>query len=540
MNKKFLSLILVLFSLIGVALTTQTTYAEYSPGITLEKETVSNVDRYYVKYNGSKSGLPSSFLVDFFQVGFMDVTQVTITVDDPGRQQKSFNYSDGPIGGVIIDIYANSKSMEFDFDGYYLPGDFSNWSSLDEMNITIYFTNFVAADTVRPAISGQENFVTSVDDARPVSFFQSYLVAIDETDGNISANIYVKEDNYTTNKAVLGTYKVVFGVKDAAQNESTLDVYITVADVTKPVITGNTSKAQISYTQTWNITNFKSTLSVTDNYATLTNSNITVKTDNYTVNKTNLGTYDVVYSVVDPSGNEGTFTKQVEVIDDIAPVFSGPTVLTKPNTSILTVNEIKSQLTATDAKEGNKTAQITVFEDNYTGNGNKVGNYTITFQVSDSKGNRATHVVTISVQDNLPPVWYIQDGVSFKIVPPATLTRQQIINLLVATNQLNINATTQINFLVDEYQGNEKTPGVYVVSIGYSDTAGNEGVHTLAITVLDDEQTTPIVVNPEPTITDKVINFVKSPFGIVLGIVAVIGIVALVSKSKPKKTYRRK
>lgn len=534
MNKKFLSLILVLFSLIGVAFTTQTTYAANTAGYNLQKQTVSDEDRYYITFNGNQNSIDghSNIEIDFGTINKTNIIGLTIVISN-NNQVSDVIDAQISVPFTILNINFYENEIEFDFDD-----SVEIYFGVVNQGTTIYFKDIISLDNARPAISGQENFVTSVDDARPVSFFQSYLVAIDETDGNITDRITIKEDNYTTNKSVLGTYKVVFSVKDNAQNESTLDVYITVADVTKPVITGNTSKAQISYTQTWNITNFKSTLSVTDNYATLTNSNITVKTDNYTVNKTNLGTYDVVYSVVDPSGNEGTFTKQVEVIDDIAPVFSGPTVLTKPNTSILTVNEIKAQLTATDAKEGNKTAQITVFEDNYTGNGNRVGNYTITFQVSDSKGNRATHVVTVSVQDNLPPVWYIQDGVSFKIVPPATLTRQQIINLLVATNQLNINATTQINFLVDEYQGNEKTPGVYVVSIGYSDTAGNEGVHTLAITVLDDENTTPIVVTPEPTITDKVVTFFTSPFGIVVAVIAVFGVVILVNK--PKKTYRRK
>ena len=33
----------------------------------------------------------------------------------------------------------------------------------------------------RPTISGEENFVTSVDDLRPISFFQGFLSAYDET-----------------------------------------------------------------------------------------------------------------------------------------------------------------------------------------------------------------------------------------------------------------------------------------------------------------------------------------------------------------------
>ena len=56
--------------------------------------------------------------------------------------------------------------------------------------------------------------------------------------------------------ATLGKYPVTFSVEDTAGNVTTLLVYINVVDMTAPVISGNTSAAQISYTQTWNIATF--------------------------------------------------------------------------------------------------------------------------------------------------------------------------------------------------------------------------------------------------------------------------------------------
>src|SRR5690554_15949 len=342
-------------------------------------------------------------------------------------------------------------------------------------------------DGLRPALSGQENFAVSVDDPKPVSYFQSFLTAIDETDGDITDSIYLINDNYTTNQHVKGTYDIEFGVSDAAGNISTLIVKVTVGDVTKPVITGNSSKVQISYTQTWNVNTFKSTLVASDNYDTMTNADIVIESDGYTSKKTTLGTYNVVFSLTDSSGNKTTFTKQIEVIDDIAPTWTGPTSINKPSTSILTVNDIRSQLTATDEKEGNVNASIKVVTDNYTGNGSKVGTYTIIFEASDSKGNKSTRTVSVIVQDNLPPVWYIQDGVTIKLVPPTVLTQQQIVDLIIATGQLNINSQTQVMFKVDNYTGNENTPGVYLMTLAYSDTNGNEGEHEVSITVLESE-----------------------------------------------------
>ncbi|MBN3490537.1 hypothetical protein JV173_03310 [Acholeplasma equirhinis] len=390
------------------------------------------------------------------------------------------------------------------------------------------------------AISGQEFFATSVDAAKPLSYFQGFLKAYDFVDGDITNQIYVVEDNYTTNMLVLGTYTVTFGVTDSSGNESTLEVSITVADVTKPVISGNASKVQISYTQTWNLNSFKTTLTVTDNYDVLDHADIVVESDGYTSNKTTLGTHSVVYSVTDSSGNKQTFTKEIEVIDDIAPVFSGPTVINKPIESILTLNQIKSQLTASDDKEGNKTSSITVDSDNYTGFGNVIGTYQITFKVSDSKGNSSYHTVTVHVQDNIPPVWYIQDGVTIKLVPPVALTRQQIIDLLVATGQFTISSTTQINYVVDEYTGNESTPGIYLMSIEYSSSSGTSGIHNFTITVLEDENEGTIILEPELTLWEQIVDYVVNhPIeSTIIGLVAVlIVIVIFVLIFSDRKSY---
>ncbi|VEU82756.1 immunoglobulin-like domain-containing protein [Acholeplasma hippikon] len=524
--KKTIHLILVLFSLLGVAMTTQKTFAAetYPLRVTINGQ----------NYNASESMWIE--MLDYSQ-------QISFVANGIQYRTYAVGIYAQPYGGFMIELGDDLVMIDGVFNSItfvtYNPatasdGGFARFMSgmiteiPDAKSFTITATtSYIIPDNTRPAISGQETFVVSVDDPKPVSFFQGYLSAYDETDGNITNRITVKSENYTANSSTLGTYQITFSVKDTAQNESTLVVNVQVVDVTKPVITGNTSIADISYTQTWNINTFKSTLTVTDNVDNLNASNIVVESDGYTSNKTNLGTYTVVYSVTDSSGNKATFTKQVRVIDDVAPVFSGPTAITKPNNSILTVNDIKAQLSANDVKEGDKKAQITVKTDNYTGKGNITGSYTIVFEVKDSKGNTATHTVTVTVADNIPPVWYIQNGVSIKLISPATLTRQQILDLLVATGQLNINSTTQINFIIDEYTGHEDTAGFYSVTIGYSDSSGNEGIKNLDIEVVSNENTTPIVIEPEQNFFEKVGSFIKeNPFEttlIGLGIVIIIG-----------------
>lgn len=502
-------------------------------------------NKFYLDISGSANGtfnpslLPNEYSGTQVQLPQGWSSMKLLKGDGTLLQNLVTDYIAVPSGDTFVQI-------EFIGSSFMLYFDYNVSNSFEYPKNAFYKLEVEAPniDNYRPAISGQEEFVTSVDAPKDINYFKSTLKAIDETDGDITSKIFVKTDNYTPNKAVLGRYNIVFAVKDNALNESTLEVWVTVGDFTKPVITGNTSKVQISYTQTYNISTFKSSLTVTDNYHSMNNSNIIIESDGYTSNKTNLGTYNIVFSATDGSSNKGTFTKQIEVIDDIAPVFSGPSVITKNNNANLSVSEIKAQLTAIDAKEGNKTSQIVVKTDNFTGNGHKVGSYSIVFEVSDSKGNKSSHTVTVNVSDKLGAVWYIQDGVSIKLVPPATLTRQQMIDLMIATGQINITAQTTINFTHDEYTGNENIPGVYAMRMMLRDTAGNEDVHSFALVVLESEEDDDtIIVGDDIKLIDKVIMYIKEnplqgALYIIVGLLAMIGlvvvIVSLSVSSKPK------
>jgi hypothetical protein len=401
-------------------------------------------------------------------------------------------------GNVQITLESNGKMKIAGKEGSYLKlymkymgnsGELTLYKPGTSQAVLINTNNsdmsamWISTAGLREGISGQENFVANVDEQKPVTFFQGYLYAFDNYDGDLTSDIYIVTDNYTPNKSVLGTHTVTFGVEDSSGNVSTFAINITVVDVTKPTITGSTAKVQISYTQTWNINAFKSTLVASDNYDTLTNADITIKSDGYTSNKTNLGTYNVVFSLKDSSNNEQTFTKQVEVIDDVAPTFSGQTSYVKNITGILTVNDIKGNLTATDAKDGNRTAYITVKSDGYTGKGHIVGTYTIVFEVKDTKNNTATLNVTVQVMDNIPPVWYVADGTSIVLIPPMQLTRTQIIDLLVKTGQIDVGSTSNVSFFLDEYVGNEDEPGIYNLGFNFSSASGHSSVHNFTITV---------------------------------------------------------
>lgn len=487
MKKIVLSLFLMVGALFISMASAQSIYAATSSNISLRFEN----NAYHILYNNDYALPGGTHTIDMVEEGLGTQGVGFQAIIGEWTSQETYTYSGEQSFTEIQIIVYPDESIGVTFVGTGV----SYWMDIRDTAIASFKT--APFDNVRPAFSGQENFVTSVDDARPLSFFRNYIYAYDETDGDITDNIYIVSDDYTPNMDTLGKYEVIFAVEDSAGNETTLVTFINVVDITDPVIQGNTSIAEISYTQTYNISAFKSTLTATDNYYTLTSSNITVLSDDYTPNKDVPGTYDIVFEVTDPSGNQGTFTKQIRVIDDVAPIFSGPTVITKPSNSILAVSEIQAQLTAHDAIEGSKTGQITVLSDSYTGNGNVVGSYDVVFQVQDSKGNKSTHTVTVNVVDNIAPIIYIKDGVSIILKADEVLTREQIISILQVTGQVqNVTASTQFSFLIDEYQGNEETPGVYMMSVRATSASGNQSVHNMMINVLEADTDDDVTVEP--------------------------------------------
>ena len=192
---------------------------------------------------------------------------------------------------------------------------------------------FISIDNVTPIISGETTFATNVDERRPLSYFLQWIKAYDETDGDLTDQIAVDTDNYTANMSVLGNHTFTISVSDSSGNKTTAVINIYVADVTKPVIVGSPTAVTIGYKETWNI-------------------------DGYTTNKTKLGTYNVVYSVKDSSGNEGTFNKPVTVIDNVKPLFDGPLTIATSNTTVLTESDVRARLTASDEIDGNLTSKI--------------------------------------------------------------------------------------------------------------------------------------------------------------------------------------
>jgi hypothetical protein len=500
--------------------------------------TMDDNDQFAIKsdslvFNGttlSHSGL--QYVINAFgdfRLDFSDtVDQTSIT------QLKSFFNTSSTIATV-----SESDDFQIKSNQLYLNGSTLNYSGL-QFDIDVYK---VGADTYSPVFDGETVFVTTVDDPITETQIRSYITAYDETDGDITHLIQLISDNYTSNHSTLGSYDIVYRVSDTAGNTANLTVTIMVKDVLSP--TWNTAKgsASISYAQTFDIEAYKAQLGAQDNYYSSAELTISINSNTYTANKTVPGTYQVVYKILDPSDNFKLATVNITVFDDVDPVFSGASVISKATTQAMTISDIKAELTANDAIDGNLTSSIQVVSDNFTGYGNAVGSYDVEFSVTDNSGNIAYHTVTVEVYDNLPPVFHVKDGYFVSVAQSVTLSRQDFIDILEVTGQITVDGTggIEIYTLINEYEGNENTPGIYALSFKVISLSGNESIHNMAVEVMETTDD-PVDVIEETTFIDDFVQAIKDNITyVIVGLVLIISIGYGVSKmKKTKKRNKRK
>ncbi|QVK16775.1 DUF5011 domain-containing protein [Mycoplasmatota bacterium] len=125
------------------------------------------------------------------------------------------------------------------------------------------------------------------------------------------ANLYIDDDLYNAkvsgfvNTSVLGLYEIEYSI---TYNElAYTDIrYVMVTDQTAPVLELNLGVDTIKVNSTWT----DAGITVTDNSLEI----ITYTTIG-TVDTAVVGTYTIIYSAIDSSGNESTITRVVTVIE---------------------------------------------------------------------------------------------------------------------------------------------------------------------------------------------------------------------------------
>ncbi|TCT17252.1 alpha-tubulin suppressor-like RCC1 family protein [Melghiribacillus thermohalophilus] len=227
--------------------------------------------------------------------------------------------------------------------------------------------------------------------------------AYDDIDGDITDSIVI--DDRLVDPLRLGNYEVIYTVTDSAGNIAQKKRIINVMDTTKPDITLNgpnpvTVEVGDHYDDEG--------ATAWDNYDGDLTEDIEIVNE---VDTENIGTYNVTYRVMDSSGNIETAQRTVHVVDTTPPsiILKGDNPLTIHYGE--SYEEPGYEVVDRSGEQLNDQVEVSGELDTET-----IGEYTLTYNVKDSSGNRARAVTrTVHVVDQDHPEITLHEGDSIRL-----------------------------------------------------------------------------------------------------------------------------
>ena len=118
----------------------------------------------------------------------------------------------------------------------------------------------------------------------------------------------------------------------------------------------------------------------------------------------------------------------------------------------------------------------------YTTNSMTIKEETITIEVEDSSGNKASKSITLSFYDNVPPIITCPETImlSYQVRKPIS---NIILDSVNTTDNLDNSPILVVD--ADSYSGNENKIGNYQVTFKATDVSGNYTTKTIDIIVQD-------------------------------------------------------
>ncbi len=372
---------------------------------------------------------------------------------------------DGDISNQIVivsDEYTNNEQIVGEYDVVLKVSDAAN-------NETFFTLTVMVKDEVAPVITGPETVTVEVSSSPAIdTIINDNFTVYDEYDDTLTDD--VTTDEYTANKDILGEYVVTYEVTDNSHNTTSKSFNVNVVDQTAPQMIGeNIHNSYLSNPLSFD--DIINSLSFTDNYTDLSNITPTILLDGYTSNEAIPGTYHISIEVADSSGNSLSEVLTINVIDDVAPSIGGPINYTGSYDLALTLEDFVAMLSVSDNVDPLTNDDIYVISDTYTSRTTMLGDFVIVFGIKDANNNEYTHQIDINLFDGVAPVIYV-DNYIVTVNLSSTFNEADALKLLLNSKELEDGNYT-VTTLIDEYTGNEKTPGSYLYRLAFKSDNGD-------------------------------------------------------------------
>jgi hypothetical protein len=352
----------------------------------------------------TKDQTPPVLVIDKPDTTYIEVTAVPLSPVPAPKVISADDIVDGPLAGSVVD---DANKVTTNIVGLYTV----TYSVADLTgNTSVAYRYIRVIDTIKPTLT--------LLGTNPVTLevFSSYTDAgVKASDNYDNATVLNPKVVATTNldTSRLGTYYITYNLTDRAGNHAaSVTRTIIVADTVKPVITLN--GFQFDSVEVFD-RYADAGVMVSDNYNKASDISVNVGGTFYTQfpagTKTNkIGTYTIVYTATDKSGNTSTLTRTVKVADHVAPVFvlNGPTTVSVCRW----FNYVDAGYTVTDNYNIPSDITVTPIQ---TGNTLVEGLFSVSYKGVDKSGNigfSASRYVLVKEANSASCVSGLEPGLS--------------------------------------------------------------------------------------------------------------------------------
>lgn len=469
------------------------------------QNTLSSIDDILVKSN-------TTYTLSFVGEGLLEFPQIRLTTNNNGLYDGfAEDYSSCSVGmdytecTFTTDSNDQYISLEITVEGlptyynYYGMEDFQLEEGSARTTYEEYIVPFIDANS--PEFSGTGAYITSYDNDYTITeIINNHIVVMDDVDGEITDQVEVISDNYTANKNTVGEYIVELKASDNANNSAYFTLTVIVKDEVNPVITGPTTIS----------VNFDTTLTtqelINDNFTASDGHDgsliLLVQNDQYTINKSTLGSYDVQLTTKDSSNNTTTRTITFLVVDQNAPTLVSETTINVYQSNMKSLQEIVDSLVFSDDYNLNSEIDVVVITETYSASSNNPGSYTMLVQAKDQSNNSSLYTLNITVIDDVSPI--IGGPSSFVFSYTELKTLEEMIALQTVSDNQSTLTMSDLVMTSESYTTRTTKVGTFFIYIEIQDESGNKTQKQIQIDVIDDQVPIIYVDNVMITLSENV------------------------------------
>ncbi|WP_321997656.1 HYR domain-containing protein [Draconibacterium orientale] len=314
------------------------------------------------------------------------------------------------LNGVTATDNCGEVTITHDYDVADLPGtgcgDITiTFTATDEcVNSVTTSSTIELTDNIAPVFAAITPFTSLCSSATLDADIQNWLNGVTATDNCGEVTITHDYDVADLPATGCGSITITFTATDECTNSVTTSSTIELTDNVPPVFDAVTPFTSLcsSATLDADIQNWLNGVTATDNCGDVT---ITNDYDVADLPETGCGSITITFTATDECANSVTTSSTIELTDNIAPVFAAITPFTSLCSSATLDADIQNWLNGVTATDNCGEVTITNDYDVADLPETGCGSITITFTATDECANSVTTSNTITLTDNVPPVF---------------------------------------------------------------------------------------------------------------------------------------